>query len=223
MVNYITVQNKQTGETKTYITGAAEKGTAEYHVSGLNGGQGVPFRSKDEAAFAWSLENANVAKSGENERAGAIYSKNDGKKGKSYSYNGSYEGSSSRSDYHEKDIPKGAKLEGLIHTHPTQRDFSKHVSVEDRNQTLDSDYMTDDDHVFTDFYLVNPIGQLLVSRRADPTMPGSGSRGESEVLVDGLKTGHLVFHLKLWQGPDGRPLKSGEVPESLKKYQKKKE
>ena len=58
MVNYITVQNKTTGEKTTYITGDVKEGAQESHVEGLNGGAGVQFRSEDEAAFAWSLENA---------------------------------------------------------------------------------------------------------------------------------------------------------------------
>jgi hypothetical protein len=50
--------------------------------------------------------------------------------------------------------------EGLIHTHPTQNDFSKHVSVEDVNQILDEDVWVKEEYSSIDWYLVNPIGEL---------------------------------------------------------------
>jgi len=221
MVNYITVQNKGTGETTTYITGNAEEGAEEYHVGDLDGGQGVQFRSKDEAAFAWSLENARYAKTGENERGGTIYSEKSEKNGKSFSYNGSFEGGPKWTNYNQKNIPNDATVEGLIHTHPVQLDFSRHLTVGDRNQHLDEDVMDRNENLYTDFYLVNPEGKLLVRRRAEQTMSNPGSRGNSEMLASGLKSGSLYLALSHWQGPDNLPLKNGDVPESIKKYRRK--
>ena len=191
-------------------------------MEGLSGGAGVKFRSKDEAALAWALENASYAKSGERERAGTIYSQSNGKKGKTFSYNGSFIGrSTEKSDYKEELIPEDATVEGLIHTHPIQNDFSKHEDWDDKKQPLDEDYMNNDEHLYMDFYLVNPLGQLLVRRRAVQMMSNPGRRGKSKSLVDGLKTGNYMFHLPDWEGPDGRPLKPGQVPDLVREQQKK--
>jgi RHS repeat-associated protein len=216
-VNYITVRNKS-GKEDTYITGYADEDAKVYRVNGLNGGAGVPFRSEDEAAFAWALENGNKAAPGNHEWAGTIYSRTSGKGDKTFSYNGSYEGiSDRRSDYQSKDIPQNAAIEGYIHTHTVEQYFSKHINVEDANMQLDEDFM--DKHLDKDFYLVNHQHQLLVSRRRDE-MSSSGERGEIQVLVEGLGE-HPYFKLPNWQGPDGQPLKPGEIPEILRQYKQR--
>jgi RHS repeat-associated protein len=220
IVHVITTQNKKTGEIKKYAFDDAQPGEQEFNMENLNGGAGVPFRSADEAAFAWSLENAGYAENGQNEHAGTIYSEKNRQSGKSYSYNGSYEGTPSNSDYHSGNIPKDATIAAYIHTHPTQSDFSEHKNVLDRHQPLDQDFMNRDENLHKDFYLVNPEGELRVSRGADP-MSSSGDRESSQIIVGGLKTGHPVFNLPLWQGSNGQALKPGEIPELLKAYKRR--
>jgi hypothetical protein len=219
MVNYIVVQNKKTGEKTTYITGDAKKGAKESYVEVQNGGSGVQFRSRDEAAFAWGVENEQFAKPGNNEHAGTIYSEKDSKGNKTYSYNGSFEGESEiRSDYHKNDRPKGSTIEGFIHTHPYTNDFSKHTRADDINIPYDEDDMADNE--YTDYYLVTPNGGLVVSRGADPMSSGV-ERGETMPLASGLTTGYYKFNLPKWLGPDGKPLKHNEVPELVREYLKK--
>jgi RHS repeat-associated protein len=210
-VNYIDVQNNHTKQVTRIITGKSNEDEESYHE--VNGGTGVPFRSKDEAAFAWSLENAQYAKPGQNEHASVIYSQKSGANGKSYSYNGPYEGNEDKVPYHSDQIPAGAIIEGYIHTHALQPDFSMHQNIMDRNQVLDEDIM--EKRSDKDFYLVNSQGMLIVSRRADETST-NGSRGGSETLVTGLNTGNISIKLTKWQDSDGNILK--QTPESLKKY-----
>lgn len=223
MVNYIVVRNVTTGEETTYITGEAAEGTEAYSVTGLNGGTGVQFRTKDEAAFAWAMENAHRAKPGKHEWASTIYSEGSGKS-KTFSYNGPYEGTEKHSKYHKEDIPKGATIEGLIHLHPTQRYFSRHERYEDRKQYLDENAMAEDENMYIDFYLVNTQGELYVNRGAKDDMLSQGKRSlDDELLATGLNTGKVVVgpYLKHWQGADNKPLKTNEIPETVKKYMKK--
>jgi hypothetical protein len=83
-------------------------------------------------------------------------------------------------------------------------DFSKHETPEDRNQHLDQNTM--DDNEYIDFYLVNNLGNLRVSRRAEQNMSNPGQRGPTIDLVTGLWSPKPFFHLSLWEGPDGKPL-----------------
>ncbi|HEV8283653.1 MAG TPA: RHS repeat-associated core domain-containing protein [Chitinophagaceae bacterium] len=220
MVNFIVVANKRTGEQTVYITGKAAKGTEEsYHE--VNGGQGVKFRTKDEAAFAWALENAQYAHPGNNEHAATIYSQSDGKKGKTYSYNGSFEGTEENAPYNFKQIPKGATIEGFIHTHPVGDDFSKKTRIEDRNRTMDEDAMEIWDD--KDFYLVNPKGELKVRRPEGQMMARTIPRGPSQVLASGLKDGNFNINLPSWQDENGNPYtreSARGVSDRLRKYKK---
>jgi RHS repeat-associated protein len=222
MVNYITVKNTKTGAITTYITGDAKEGAKAYKVEGLNGGAGVQFRTKDEAAFAWALENTHHADPHDNEYAGTIYSQKDSKGGKSYSYNGSYtQGEKNHSDYHESNIPSGAAIEGLIHTHGEDPNFSTHEKPDDTNQRLDTDVMTDIHKTGTDFYLVNSQGEFKVSRGANGT--SNLSRGETAILATGLNTGYLKIISGKWQGSDGKPIKEAdrtEISQIIKNYMK---
>jgi RHS repeat-associated protein len=219
MVNWMVTKNNKTGEYKAY-TSDAPKGSQEFSVSGLNGGAGVPFRSEDEAAFAWSLENTQFTDSKSNEHAGTIYSQTSSN-GKTYSYNGSFEGSKNHSDYHpEKGIPAGAIVEGFIHTHGSELTFSAHAGL-DVNQRLDRDVMGD--NTDKDYYLLNPNHDLIVNRR----LPGNtmdddrGGAERDQTLVSNIYRPGTVFHLPLWLGPDGKMLNPHEVPPIVEAYYKK--
>jgi RHS repeat-associated protein len=218
MVNYITVRDKA-GNVTTYITGVAKEGAKEERVTGLNGGAGAKFRSKDEAAFAWALENVSSAQVRNKEHAATIYSQKNDKGEKSFSYNGSYEGNEEdgRSNYHLKDIPTGAKIEGFIHTHTWQLDFSNHKDAGPLhvNEDLDDDFMGDNTN--TDFFLVTPDAKLKVSRRRDITS-ASDERGKTEVMATNLRDPVPHVDLNFWQGPNGQPLKHGEWPDEIKKF-----
>ena len=179
----------------------------------------------DEQSFAGILillENAQYAHSGENEHAATIYSESNGKGGKTFSYNGSFEGNSINSNYHFKDIPKGATIEGFIHTHSDGDDFSKHIKFDDKTRTLDEDVMTDWDN--KDFYLVNPKGQLKVRRKEGQMMARTIPRGPSEVMASGLHTGSININLPVWQDENDNLYikgKEGDINDRLKKYLKK--
>ena len=222
MMNYIVVQNKTTGETTTYVTGEAEADTKEYHIEVKNGGAGVQFRSKDEAAFAWAMEYGGNAKPGKNEYGGTIYSEEKKGQKKTFSYNGGYEGDERSTNYHDSEIPKGATVEGLIHTHPNILDFSKRdpKKWDQINQDLDEDVMKREMYRYKDFFLVNREGKLLVRRREEIFWSRVSPRGRSVVLVSGLHTGKPKFNLRAWEGPDGNHLAEGVIPESIKKYLK---
>jgi RHS repeat-associated protein len=209
MVNYVTVEDKKTKKRTTYITGYAPEGTKEHHVNVTGGGAGVQFDFKDQAAFGWALENAHHAKSGENEWAGTIYSQGNGKD-KKFSYNGSFEGGESWSVYREWQRPKGATIEGYIHTHPTQRDFSRPDPRNPSNRKTDWEYMNDwnNDQLYTDYYLVNRYGELRVSRRAlNQLSSAPGERGESKVMATGINTNHPQRNLDNWEAPEGKQFK----------------
>jgi RHS repeat-associated protein len=205
VVNFIVTENKKTGDITIYFTGLAEEGAEESYTE-TNGGAGAKFRSKDEAAFAWALENVQYANSKSNEHAGTIYGEKSGKSGKTFSYNGSFEGGKTWSNYHQKDIPKGATIEGFIHTHPWGNDFSKHKpgDINNEGKIIDQEFMKD--NIYTDFYLVNPRHELIVSRRSERYFSsGDPQRNASVVLATGLPTG-IHYYLNKWEGPDGNPL-----------------
>jgi RHS repeat-associated protein len=223
MVNYITVRDKA-GNVTTYITGVAKEGAKEERVSGLNGGAGAPFRSADEAAFAWALENTSHTKYGSKEYAGTIYSQK-GKNGKTYSYNGSYEGiSRTTSDFHERDVPAGATVEGFIHTHDDQEHFSEHPQKGvDWNigKTLDRDIMgrrTD-----KDYYLLNNNNDLLVNRRLSPMTSDDNRPGiEGDIpLATGINTDHFGLKIPNWLNSSGDQYKPGLHPPFVDEYLKK--
>jgi hypothetical protein len=96
-----------------------------------------------------------------------------------------------------------------------QPDFSKHETIEDRNQRLDVDVMESRED--KDFYLVNSQGELKVNRGVEETS-SNGNRGESEIMATGLNNGQIRIKLANWQGPDGDPLKYKQTPDILKKY-----
>ena len=189
------------GETRQGRKGADESYTE------TDGGEGAKFRSKDEAAFAWALENVQYAKSGENERAGTIYSQKSGTGGKTFSYNGAFEGSEVRSDFRENFRPKGSTLEAFIHTHPRGNDFSQHYPGDayNANRRIDQEFMKDD-NLYIDFYLVNPNKELIVSRRSERIRSsGDPSRNPSIILASGLN-GVINLNKRNWQGADGKNL-----------------
>jgi RHS repeat-associated protein len=220
--NYIVSENKRTGDIRITFSGDAEDDAEDSYTATPNGGANAKFRSKDEAALAWALENSRYTSKGSNERAGTLYSQlNSSKKSKTFSYNGSFEGKSpTRSDPMANLRPEGSEIEGFIHTHDTELDFSRHRRFDDVNQWLDENEMDTWENISRDFYLVNPAGQLVVRRRAD-LMTASPKRNGSVVLVNGLLTGNLNVNLNYWQGSNGSKLKPGEVPEFLKQFLKR--
>jgi|GEM_PF-3908537 len=168
------------------------------------------------------MENA-YHTSGGKEYAGTIYSQGKGN-GKTFSYNGSFEGVSDiRSDYRQKDIPKGATLEGLIHlhVHGHENDFSKHEHADDVNQYIDENLMGDYPDV--DFYLGNPKNELLVRRRKGEDLWSTpGRRGRSVTLATRLNSGVPEINkenIKNWQDADGNTIK--QIPEYPKRLMKK--
>jgi RHS repeat-associated protein len=223
MVNYLTTQNQATGQVQTYYWDAPD-GTEPFSVTGLNGGADVSFPSEDFAAFAWALENMQYIEPHNQEHAGAIYSTKD-KKGTSFSYNGSYEGTEGRSDYHESNIPKGSTLEGYIHTHDDNLSWSDHQDWSDRNFTFDKQFMNDLDNIDKDFYLLNPKGDLIVSRRGSG-QTSTSERGDDASLATGLKIGgNLDIKSASILGPDRKPLTKEEANQLLQmvnKYKREK-
>jgi RHS repeat-associated protein len=220
--NYIVSENKRTGDIRITFSGDADDDAEDSYTATPNGGANAKFRSKDEAALAWAIENSRYTSKGSNERAGTLYSQfNSNKKSKTFSYNGSFEGKSpTRSDPMASLRPDGSEIEGFIHTHDTELDFSKHRRFDDVNQWLDENEMNTWENLSRDFYLVNPAGQLVVRRRAD-FMTASPKRDGSVVLVNGLLTGNLKANLNYWQSSNGSKLKPGEVPEYLKQFLKR--
>jgi RHS repeat-associated protein len=209
IVHVITTKNKA-GETHQYVFDDAQPGEKEFNMENLNGGAGVPFKSEDEAAFAWSLENGQYTDPKSNEHAGAIYSE-EGKSGKTFSYNGSYEGTEGRSNYNEDNIPKGSTLEGYIHTHDNNMTWSDHKNWADRNFTFDRQFMDEPRNRDKDFYLVNPVGDLIVSRRG-LVQTSSGDRGTQTTLATGLKTGgHINIKWSQFLHSDGKPFTKSEA------------
>ena len=222
IVHIITTLNRRTGEIKRYELDDGQPGEKEFNMENLNGGAGVSFKSADEAAFAWSLENAQFTDPTSVEHAGAIYSQG-GKGGTTFSYNGSYEGTEGNSDYHEYNIPKGANLEGYIHTHNLNMSWSDHDNWADRKFTFDKQFMDDLHNRDKDFYLVNPVGDLIVSRRG-LVQTSSGDRGIETTLATGLKPGG-VLNIKWSQflHSNGKPFTRSEAPallEMSKAYKK---
>jgi len=216
-VNYVTTRNSK-GEEKTYIRGYAGKGAKEFTASGLNGGAGVAFRSEDEAAFAWSLENTQYTENGSKEHAATIYSQQ-GKDGKTFSYNGSFEGESeSGSTFHRKEIPKGATVEGFIHTHDFEKTFSGHPEPGKadlhKNEHLDRDEM--EDHTDNDYYLLNSDRDLIVNRRITRTNMSDdrGGKERDQTLVSNInQPGRpIIIHFPAWLDPNGQPLQSNVHP-----------
>ncbi len=136
IVHIITTKNRKTGEIRRYEFDDGKPGEKELNMENLNGGAGVPFRSEDEAAFAWALENTQFTERGSKEHAGTIYSQVSGKSSRSFSYiwpgrararaRGSFCGrAEDRSVSHEnEDNSRGKKVEGFIHTHDIYNNFS---------------------------------------------------------------------------------------------------
>jgi RHS repeat-associated protein len=225
MVNYVKVQNKNTGEITTVITGIAKEGTKASSVDGLSGGAGAKFGSADQAAFAWGLENQQYAGSKSNEHGATIYSEKSGKNGKTFSYNGSFEGTEKNVNYHDNLIPTGAKIEGYIHTHDIQNDFSHRDpnDPQDNNMNYDKETMEDIHNTDKDYYLVNPKGELLVNRKAPPGSSDIDRATESTILATGFNTPHIQVMNHSWQDPNGQPIKEDERSTILdieKKYGK---
>lgn len=223
MVNAIQVTNTKTGEVTWYIVGYADPDATPCLVTGLNGGVGVPFTSEDEAAFAWALENMQYIERGSNEHAGAIYSTADKKGRKTFSYNGSYEGTEGQSDYHEYNIPRGSVLEGYIHTHDINDTWSDHEDWTDKKFTFDRQFMSKGDNNLKDFYLLNPEGNFIVSRRGLVQTSGN-DRGDEAVLATGVKIqGQIKINSNNFIGQDGKPIDQ-QVADRLKamadKYKK---
>lgn len=178
---------------------------------------GACFRSKDEAALAWGIENAHRAQPGKNEWAGTIYSETNLKGKKTYSYNGSFEGGKKWSNFHKDERPPGSRIEGLIHLHPIQPDFSTHREIWDSKIPLDTDIMDKAEYIFTDFYLVNNKGELKVSRGA-PINTSGPTREPSKLLASGLKTRNFNFNVPNWLDANNNPVNQNNLPELIKKY-----
>lgn len=170
------------------------------------------FLTKDEAAFRWGLEYGYLAESGNNERAGVIYSFTMYNL-KFYTYNGGFEGGTQMSNYHEDEIPIGSTLEGYIHLHPVQLDFSKPGAFDTRKMPTDQKFM--DLHYQDDFYLVNRIGELRVSRGTGK-FTSSAQRDESVVMASGLKDGRFKFIIRYWQNSSGGLYSNGTYPRLIK-------
>ena len=161
---------------------------------------------------------------GSNEHAATIYSQQ-GKDGKTFSYNGSFEGkSTTRSDFHEKEVPAGATAVGFIHTHDAQDNFSEHPKGFDENinRTLDRDVMAE--RTDKDYYLLNDNRDLIVNRRlpGNSTSDDRGGIERDRTLVSNINRPGFVMtiHLPAWVGPSGQPLKSGEIPPFVDAYYK---
>jgi len=215
----LTTINKTTKELHHYIVGEAAPGE-DFHYNNLSGGAGVPFRSEDEAAFAWSLENTQYTANGSKEHGATIYSEK-GKDGKTYSYNGSFEGTSESSvNFHSKEIPTGATVEGFIHTHDFEKSFSGPAGT-GGTQKLDRDFMGE--NTDKDYYLLNPDHDLIVNRRL---VLGTGSMSDDRpgkeadvTLATAIYRPGSVVKLQNWLGPDGKNRKPGDpVPPIVQWY-----
>jgi hypothetical protein len=195
--------------------GDAQKGAKEFSVDGLNGGTGVPFRSEDEAAFAWALENMQYTTSGQYEHAATIYSQK-GKSGKTFSYNGSFtKYSTTSSDPNRTQIPTGATIEGFIHTHDHEDEFSYRTNSPadpNRQRPMDRDDMAD--NTDDDYYLLNPHQDLIVNRRIvrntyDDNRDGAES---DQILVSGIGAKGMHFYFPLWLTADRTQYQPGGRP-----------
>jgi RHS repeat-associated protein len=220
-VNYIVTKNTTTGEYQSY-TWNAPAGSNKFSVDGISGGAGAPFPNEDFAAFAWSLENVKYTGRGSNEHGATIYSQKNASGGKTFTYNGSFEGSEDQIQFHRELIPTGATVEGVIHTHDVDNDFSQKGSdVFQRKFKYDREYMSD--HHDEDWYLVTPDDRLRVNRRAYEGLGDQSRPLFDDDLATGLSTSIPKIHNSLWLGANREPLTMQEamqIREIAKKYGK---
>jgi RHS repeat-associated protein len=221
MMNWIVTRNNTTHEYQAYAW-KAPKGSREFSVSGLNGGTGVPFQNEDFAAFAWALENIQFTGRGSKEHGATIYSQKNDKGEKTFSYNGSFEGTEDHVIFNRGMKPPGATVEGVIHTHDVFDDFSsKGTDPFQSNFKYDEDYMAE--HNDEDWYLVTPDDRLRVSRRG---YEGLGDQSRSPFVLDlaeKLNTNDPIIHNTRWLNGNREPLtmkESLQIREIAKKFGK---
>lgn len=132
---------------------------------------GKRYKSQDAAAIAWAHQYAGLSIADNREFAGAIYQFTTTSGNTYYSYNEANEGKIDNAVYN-KNIPAGAKIVALIHSHgdynqETDNDFSEPPSA----KYTDREYMRD--HTGIDYYLTTPEGVLRVVRGSDPDDDGN--------------------------------------------------
>jgi RHS repeat-associated protein len=148
---------------------------------------GKKYQSADAAAIAWSKQYAERSINENVEYSSIIYEfKSNEKTYYSYSIGKRFENRSYAKhhspgpDLARKDLPKGAKAVGHIHSHgawqsETDNNFSPSVGMDPKDANL----MAENDDL--DFYLATPNGNLLVDRNSDY----SDNRG-AVILAEGL-------------------------------------
>jgi RHS repeat-associated protein len=212
---------------------------------GMAPAPGDRYKNKHDAALAWSIEYSATGMKNNVEFGSSIYSFR--VKGKTYySYNKASVGENldggNQKVAWNKELPKGATLEGVIHNHTeggtSPNEFSTKPS-DYGDKKFDVETMNDKTKDFgkVDWFLATPDGSLKVAN-AD----GEGGHTIGLTLMTGLVTNEQVEKnekdgtpivvspkaTNLWEGTDGKPVNEppppGKVPEywdKMRKYKPK--
>jgi hypothetical protein len=184
---------------------------------------GDKYKTKHDAALAWTKQYSATGMANNVEFGSSIYSVTDKKGVKTYSYNkanlGKTDDNGNQSVKWNQEIPKGAKLEGVIHNHTdggsNPNNFSENTGRGDKKGDVETMNDSKKDYSKVDWFLAAPDGSIKVA-----TADGEGEHTRGIIIITGMATQKQVNDAKenktpvktnpkatlFWNGTDGKPI-----------------